>query len=461
MNKPVFKKLLFLLTLAMVAIASFAYGIFSAAYQNVPFKAVRAVHKQIFSKTEPKSQRGAWVWRMARNNVPNHELSKQQQEAVDKINALPYLKGYNLARDAKNVTIYDERLAYNGSNFIVSADAPRAYLLDMKGNTLHEWRKDFEDVWPEPFDLGGFQEHKEYWRPAWPLENGDLFAIFPDFGLIKLDKNSNLLWSYKGRTHHDLSEAENGNIYVLTREVRKNANLGLHSGATKDRILEDFITILSPEGQEIKKISLVDCFLNSVYASHLEHVNLPYDIFHTNTIKLIDGKLADTHPMFKKGHILLSMREIHTIAVVDPEQGKVTWAITGMWKYQHDPRILDNGNMLLFDNRGNNGKSKIIEFNPLTQEVVWSYKGDPEDAFYSKVGGTNQRLPNGNTLMMESTYGRAFEVTPAGKIVWEFLNPQRAGEHNELIATLYRFIRLRPDQTDWLPDSKDFSHTSH
>lgn len=460
MKKPVFKKLLFLLTLSMVAIASFAYGIFSATYQNVPFKAVRAVHKQIFSKTGPEPQKRR-PWRMARNNVSSQKLSKEQQDAIDKISALPYLKGYNLAPDAENVTVYDERLAYNGLNFVVSADAPMAYIMDMKGNKLHEWRKDFEDVWPEPFDVAGLDQDKEYWKPAWPLENGDLFAIFSDFGLIKLDKNSNLLWSYKGRTHHDLFSVENGNIYVLTHEVRNKAKLRVKFRAIKEQILEDFITILSPEGKEIRKISLLECFLNSVYSSHLEHINVPYDIFHTNTIKLIDGRLADTHPMFKKGHILLSMRAIHTIAVVDPEQEKVTWAITGMWKYQHDPRILDNGNLLLFDNRGNNGKSKIIEFNPLTQEVVWSYKGDPEEAFYSEVGGTNQRLPNGNTLIMETTYGRAFEVTPEGKIVWEFLNPHRAGDKNELIAALYRAIRLSPDQADWLElDSKEFSHTS-
>ena len=456
MKKPVLKKLTLVF---IIVIASFVYGIFSANSRNVPFKAVRGVYKQIFSKTENAPKRR--MWRRARNDDGSQELSKEQQEAMDKISDLPYLKGYSLAPEAENITIYDERLAYNGFNFVVSADAPRAYLIDMKGNTLHEWSKNFEDVWPEPFDLGGFQEDKEYWRPAWPLENGDLFAIFPDFGLIKLDKNSNLLWSYKGRTHHDLFEAENGNIYILTREVKKNANLGLVSGATKNRILEDFVTVLSPEGKEIKKISLVDCFLNSVYASHLEHINVPYDIFHTNTLKLIDGRLADTHPMFKKGHLLLSMRSIHTIAVVDPEQEKITWAITGMWKYQHAPRILDNGNLMLFDNRGNSGKSKIIELNPLTQEVVWIYKTEPADAFYSDVGGTNQRLPNGNTLITESTYGRAFEVTPEGKIVWEFLNPHRAGDNNELIAALYKLIRLGPDQTDWLePSSKEFSHPS-
>jgi hypothetical protein len=36
--------------------------------------------------------------------------------------------------------------------------------------------------------------------------------------------------------------------------------------------------------------------------------------------------------------------------------------------------------------------------------------------------GKHQRLPNGNVLIAESGQGRAFEVTPEGKIVWEYIN---------------------------------------
>lgn len=101
----------------MIVIASFAYGIFSATYQNAPFKIIRAAHKKIFSKSEP-TRKG--VWRVARNNARSPEISKEQQEAINKISTLPYLKGYNLAPDVDNVTIYDERLAYNGLNFLSS-----------------------------------------------------------------------------------------------------------------------------------------------------------------------------------------------------------------------------------------------------------------------------------------------------------------------------------------------------
>jgi hypothetical protein len=144
------------------------------------------------------------------------------------------------------------------------------------------------------------------------------------------------------------------------------------------------------------------------------------------------------------------MRNIHTIAALDPERKTIDWAATGMWKYQHEPRLLKNGNVLLFDNRGNRGRSQAIEFDPLTQQVVWTYRGKAGETFYSRESGSIQRLPNGNTLITESEKGRGLEVTQAGEIVWEFLNPRRAGENGELIAALYDVIRLDQTQAPWL-----------
>ncbi|TDJ00944.1 MAG: hypothetical protein E2O76_04295 [Caldithrix sp.] len=111
MKKPVFKKISLLLILSLVAIASFAYGIFSATSQNTPFKIIRAGHSKIFSKSESGPIRKG-VWRVARNNARSPEISKEQLEAINEISTLPYLKGYNLAPDVDKVTIYDERLEY-------------------------------------------------------------------------------------------------------------------------------------------------------------------------------------------------------------------------------------------------------------------------------------------------------------------------------------------------------------
>ena len=87
----------------------------------------------------------------------------------------------------------------------------------------------------------------------------------------------------------------------------------------------------------------------------------------------------------------------------------------------------------------------MIEFDPFTQEIAWAFEGDETNGFHSETCGSNQRFPNGNTLISESDSGRAFEVTANKQVVWEFYNPARAGRDNELIATLFEVVRLPPD----------------
>ena len=96
--------------------------------------------------------------------------------------------------------------------------------------------------------------------------------------------------------------------------------------------------------------------------------------------------------------------------------------------------------------------SAVLEFNPGSRNIQWSYRGTKESPFYTPTCGSCQRLRNGNTLITESDPGRAFEVTPDKKIVWEYINPHRAGKENELIATLFEVVRLKKNfLTDFLP----------
>ena len=43
--------------------------------------------------------------------------------------------------------------------------------------------------------------------------------------------------------------------------------------------------------------------------------------------------------------------------------------------------------------------------------------------FFSHFISSVQRLPNGNTLINEGNFGRSFEVTTTGEIVWEYVSP--------------------------------------
>jgi hypothetical protein len=56
-------------------------------------------------------------------------------------------------------------------------------------------------------------------------------------------------------------------------------------------------------------------------------------------------------------------------------------------------------------------------------EIRRVYPQRQEDRFFAAIISGSQRLPNGNTLVVYGTHGRILEVTPAGRVVWEYENP--------------------------------------
>jgi hypothetical protein len=113
--------------------------------------------------------------------------------------------------------------------------------------------------------------------------------------------------------------------------------------------------------------------------------------------------------------------------------------------------MLEGGSLILFDNSGKKGRVSSVEvYDIATTKLVWEYAGSEAAPFYTRFCGAAQRLLNRNTLITESDNGRAFEVTPDGSIVWEFYNPHRAGDNDELIAALFQVDRLPADFAQWL-----------
>lgn len=375
--------------------------------------------------------------------------------------ATPYMTDlWRPARtEARGVTVYDPALAYDGFTMYTSSHAQKASLVSMDGEVVHEWRLPLRAVWdsddqgrePRPADF-------IFWDDVHLFPNGDLIVMYIGlgdtpwgYGLVKMNKDSEVIWTYFDHVHHDLDVGQDGTIYVLTNEIRTDSLEGFEH--LRPPRIDDSITVLSPDGQEIKKVSVIDALLRSPYGRMLRTPawNIKEDFLHTNSIDLIDQQLAKNLPFAKPGQVLLSLRDIDAIAVLDLDKETVVWALEGPWHRQHDADALPNGNLLLFDNFGHyglGGMSRVIEIDPSTGEIVWKYTGDDRAFFQSDIRSGQQRLPNGNTLITESDGGRIFEVTRAGEIVWEYVNPVRAGEADELIPVFSRARRLGSDALD-------------
>lgn len=402
-------------------------------------------HVKAIRVEQPVAEPGRW--RRFRTHKFDQGLTPEQREEIEKLESIGYATASRRLSDGGGVDLYDTERVLPGYNFYTSGHGSEAVLMDMRGRILHRWGVDFWDVWPDyPVD----PQHPtiDYWRRAHLFENGDILAIFDYLGLVKLDSESNLIWANPLRSHHDMQVADNGDIYVLASEAH------IVSEVNPNRpILEDFVVVLDSSGVEKKRISLLDSVRNSSF-EELWNETLRIgrgDVFHTNTLEILDGRIADVDPAFKAGNVLVYMLGIRAAAVLNLESGMIVWSLRYPGRNMHDPKVLGDGHMLIFQNFGLSRESRVIEFDPSTAGTLWEYEGSESVPFYSETCGSAERLENGNTLITESDNGRAFEVTRDSEIVWQFHNPHRAGDNGEYMATLFEVIRLPDDfPLDWV-----------
>jgi len=152
------------------------------------------------------------------------------------------------------------------------------------------------------------------------------------------------------------------------------------------------------------------------------------------------------------GDIVVSFRIISTAIIIERKTGRIVWKLGAPPLCgQHAPTPLPNGNLLLFDNGPHRLDhpmpfSRVIEIDPRTKDIVWKYQERRESDFFSPRISNAQRLPNGNTLICEGDFGRLFEVTMGGEIVWEFVNPYFGEGPNGPNNRVFRAYRYSPEE---------------
>ena len=146
--------------------------------------------------------------------------------------------------------------------------------------------------------------------------------------------------------------------------------------------------------------------------------------------------------------------------------------------WQHDAHWIPDGllgasNMLVFNNgneflRGSRRFYSTVDEVALPNEggayllqsggaygpsgLEWAHQAAPPRSFYSPNFSGAQRLPNGNTLIVNGNQGVIFEVTPDGRNVWEYVNPVtdmgplRQGEAAPIVQVRRRGVERSSNQ---------------
>ena len=266
----------------------------------------------------------------------------------------------------------------------------------------------------------------------------------------EMDWSGRVLWEVRHPDHHhDGRLLRNGNVILLCTtpipaELAARVRGGLPGTEHEGEMYGDYLVEMRTDGTvvwEWRSWEHLDPEADRItYAGERRH-----GWTHANTV----AEMPD-------GNLLVSFRNISTVTVVERASGRIVWKLgTPTIAQQHAPVPLDNGNLLIFDNGTHRPDrswpfSRVIEVEPATQEIVWSYQARPAFDFFSPYISNAERLANGNTLVCEGNFGRLFEVTPDGELVWEFVNPyfgpSKADPEGPPTNAVFRAFRYEEDR---------------
>ncbi|HEV7226442.1 MAG TPA: PQQ-binding-like beta-propeller repeat protein [Pirellulales bacterium] len=101
------------------------------------------------------------------------------------------------------------------------------------------------------------------------------------------------------------------------------------------------------------------------------------------------------------------------LAIVD-RQGKIEWDMP--WNGIHDIHVLKNGQIMV-----QQGAAKIVQIEPATRQVVWSYDSASQNGNAGKAVEVHsfQPLADDRVMIAESGVGRIIEIDRGGKLLKE------------------------------------------
>lgn len=377
------------------------------------------------------------------------------------------------------VTVYDPKLAYQ-SDFLFSptGDGLRlTYLIDIHGHVIHSWPyPGFPAKMIDPALVKGQKGVIGVQLSA--LEANSAAAqtdVVPgepaaflnkDFGYVGW--NGQILWKWGASAphgvalqHHDFVRLANGDTLILSNLKR------IVKGFGKKPVLDDVIYEVDPAGEIVWRWSALDHMAQFGFSAdqiHMVEQRDDPDVLHINDMEVLGkNKWADQGDQrFAPDNILISSRNANLTMIIDRKSGDIVWRLGPNYAPRKAnglgpdrlPRPIDQisgqhggymipeglpgaGDILMLDNQGEAGYppvaldvlagSRVLEINPVKKQIVWEYNardsGNMALSFYTPFIGNVQRLPNGNTLINEGIDGRFFQVTPEGKIVWEYVSP--------------------------------------
>ena len=280
------------------------------------------------------------------------------------------------------------------------------------------------------------KRHAERYLMVHPFLTEDGGLIFANHSpLVKIDKNSQLVWQNQEDVfHHSIEQDHEGNFWVPTSVYPYQVDKK-YVGSEIGNYLDDAITKVSADGKILLQKSVSNIFIenNLDFLVFPPGVTYNFDRIHLNDIQpvLTDG------PYWKRGDLFLSRRNLSMIILYRPSTNKILWKSLGFAEMQHDVDILDNHRISIFNNNITNAYDGE-KLNGHNEVLIYDFKTDSYSKYFDEpleqhdvrtfTQGLNQILDNGDLFIEEQNFGRLLYINKDMSLQFQYVNRADNGD---------------------------------
>lgn len=353
--------------------------------------------------------------------------------------AEPPIERLTVRRRGVGLRGYDRERAFPGFTLFspLSSSNKTVYLVDMLGNVVHTW------TMPYPPGQSGYLTERGtlFYNGQIPNESHVGQAPYRGGAALEMDWKGRM-WEVNHPDHnHDGIRLKNGNVLLICKKplasdiVAKVRGGRPGSEYANGKMDAPYLVEMTTKGNVVWEWP------------SWEHLDPEQDAITAVQDDRDVWTVANSVSEMPDGNLLVSFRDISTVVMINRQTGAIYWKLGAPpLAGQHAPHVLSNGNVLLFDNGPHRLDhsfpfSRVLEIDPATKAIVWKYQEARVSDFFSPRISNAQRLPNGNTFINEGWFGRFFEVTRDGAVVWEYVNPYFGARQQLMINAVQRAYR--------------------
>ncbi len=214
---------------------------------------------------------------------------------------------------------------------------------------------------------------------------------------------SEVIWEIDGHFHHQVNLSPDGKrILTLSSEV---------DGKSRT----DKFMIISLEGKILAERNASDVLKGKkltlnwpVMDTALSDKGILLENSHFNSIYEVPLQ-TNKKSQFQQGQIVVNGL-VQGIFVLSPDMKNIIRHVIYQGSKNHslhDVQVTGTGNFLVFNNekKGDHSHTTIDEFDPSSQKIIYQFKADPPEVFYSKNAGGVQEIGTDHLIVSSHLSG--------------------------------------------------------